>query len=53
MDMLYSDYVDMVNSLMIQVFLHECGVKDADPDVIDDYFDEYFEDGDEALIDEA
>ena len=52
MDMLYSDYIDMINSMMIQAFLHNCGAEYAGPDVYG--FDNHpYDEDDCILIDEA
>jgi hypothetical protein len=52
MDMTFEEYTDFLNSLMMQVFLNNCGAADAGPDVYG--FDDHpYDEDDGILIDEA
>lgn len=52
MDFYYEDYINMINSLMMQAFLHNSGAEDAGPDVYD-YDNHLYDEDNEFLIDEA
>jgi hypothetical protein len=53
MDMLYNDYVDMINSLMLQAFLHNVEVQCSQTPDYFGYDDSPYDEDDGILIDEA
>jgi len=53
MDMLYNDYVDMINSLMLQAFLHNVDMQCSQTPDYFGYDDSPYDEDDGILIDEA